>query len=115
MGGAAGAVVADGGGGVEVSGRFFVKKDYASGGSAKNFCSGLPGGFNTARSGAKVFWFFFSKKNFLILLTFLFCIRCTGENPKKEFIRRFRRFTQIIARQGQRILRRSRGCRRSPA
>jgi hypothetical protein len=51
----------------------------------------------------------------LILLTFLFCIRCTGENPKKEFIRRFRRFTQIIARQGQRILRRSRGCRRSPA
>jgi len=39
----------------------FLKKS-----SAKNFCSGLTGVFNTARSGAKVFWFFFSKKNFLL-------------------------------------------------
>jgi microcin C transport system permease protein len=32
----------------------------------------VPGSFSTSRSGAKVFWFFFSKKNFLTFLAFLF-------------------------------------------
>jgi hypothetical protein len=34
-----------------------------------------PGAFRTARSGAKVFWFFFSKKNFLIYLLLSFEVR----------------------------------------
>jgi hypothetical protein len=40
--------------------------DHRGAGSAKDFCPGDTGVFNTARSGAKVFWFFFLKKNILL-------------------------------------------------
>jgi hypothetical protein len=44
---------------------FFEQKE------AKKLLIFASGVFNTARSGPKVFWFFFSKKNFLFSFTFL--------------------------------------------
>jgi len=41
----------------QTSGRFFKKI------RQKTFALGAKGGFNNRLSGAKVFWFFFSKKN----------------------------------------------------